>query len=66
MTNLKQKRQSLGLLQMYVAKQVGISPQLLTRYESGETKPNLENAIKIALFFKCETIEELKELFEIK
>ena len=66
MTNLKQKRQSLGLLQMYVAKRVGISPPLLTRYESGKTKPSLSTAIEIAELYGVTTTAEMKELFEIK
>ena len=65
MTNLKQKRQSLGLLQMYVAKQINISPPLLTRYESGETKPSLATAIRLAELYGVTTISEMKELFEI-
>ena len=63
---LRQLRTSKGLQQKFVAEACGINVNQLVRYEAGESKPCLRHAIKIAEFYGVKTVEELKNLFEIK
>ena len=65
MTALRQLRISRGIKQRYVAESCGINNNQLVRYEVGENKPCLSHAIRIAEFYKLETVAELKKLFEI-
>ncbi len=65
MTALRQLRTSKGLQQKFVAEACGINVNQLVRYETKKNKPCLAHAIKIAEFYRIETLSELKKLFEI-
>ena len=65
MTALRQLRISRGLQQKHVSESCDINNNQLVRYEAGSNKPSLKHAIKIAEFYKVETIEELKKLFSL-
>ena len=65
MTALKQLRTSKGLQQKHLAETCEINYNQIRRYEAGENKPSLSHAIKIAEFYRIETVAELKKLFEI-
>jgi transcriptional regulator with XRE-family HTH domain len=65
MTTLRQLRISRGLQQKFISESCGINNNQLVRYESGENKPCLSHAIKIAEFYGIKTVAELKKLFEI-
>ena len=45
---IREIRQSRGIQQTFIAKQVGISQQLLSRYEQSKAFPRIDRAIKIA------------------
>ena len=49
--NLKNLRKEKGLSFRKLAKQVGISHNILAVYERNESTPSLENALKICKFF---------------
>ncbi len=65
MTTLRQLRISRGLQQKFISESCGINNNQLARYEAGENKPCLSHAIRIAEFYRIETVAELKKLFEI-
>ena len=65
MTALKQLRIDKRYQQKHLAETCGINYNQIRRYEAGENKPCLSHAIKIAEFYKVETVAELKKLFEI-
>ena len=65
MTALRQLRINKGLQQKHIAESCEINNNQIRRYEAGENKPCLSHAIKIAEFYKVETVAELKKLFEI-
>lgn len=65
MTALKQLRISKGIKQRYVAETCEINNNQIRRYEAGENLPSLSHAVKIAEFYRIETVAELKKLFEI-
>lgn len=50
---IKARRKELKLTQADVAKAVGIARVSYTQYELGETNPNGENLLKLALALKC-------------
>ena len=47
-----------GLKKSYIARKVGISPGLLSKYLSGERKPKLDTAKKLADILEC-SIEDI-------
>lgn len=49
---LKQLREKTGLNQSQLAKKIGISEQLISKYERGERNPKIENLEALANFFK--------------
>ena len=65
MTALKQLRIDNRYHQKHIADSCKINYNQVRRYEAGENKPCLSHAIKIAEFYKVETVAELKKLFEI-
>jgi len=65
MTALRQLRISRGLQQKFISESCEINNNQIRRYEAGENKPSLSHAIKIAEFYRIETVAELKKLFEI-
>ena len=55
---LKKLRLTKGLTQEEVATQLGISPQSISKWERGDTYPDISVLPEIALFFKV-TVDDL-------
>ena len=55
MTNLKKLRESRNLTQIKLSVEVSVSQELISAYELGKNKPNVENLIKLADYFNCST-----------
>lgn len=62
-SKLKSKRILAGLTQSEVAEQINISQKTISKYETKNRIPNIDNLIKLAEFFKC-NISELIDLEE--
>lgn len=58
MINLKKHRESRGLSQAAVARELGISRQTYNNYELGKRQADYEMLLKLAEFF-CTTVEQL-------
>src|SRR5690606_35436184 len=54
-SKIKQLRERNGIQQKDFAKKIGVSNVVLSRYESGERKPDYDTLIKIADFFEVTT-----------
>ena len=52
---LKQIRKELGLSQHYVAKETGIHQSKISRYESGEREPTMDDIGRLADFYDVST-----------
>lgn len=66
---LKELRIKYKLSQRQVAKMMGLSPSLISAYESGERTPNLENISAFSDLYKCSVdflLGKQKEVFIIK
>lgn len=57
-SNISNKRKSLKLSQEYVAEQVGVSRQAVSKWETHQSEPSTANLIKLAGLFDC----DIKEL----
>ena len=55
---LKELRKSKNITQLDVATVIGVSPQVLSRYERGEREPDYKTLCKLADFFGV-TVDEL-------
>ena len=58
MIKLEKIIEDKGLKKSYVARKIGISPGLLSKYLSGERKPKLDTAKKLADILEC-SIEDI-------
>lgn len=58
---VKEYRLKKGLTQVEMANLIGISQPALSCYESGETKPDIVYAIKLAALFGISIEELMKE-----
>lgn len=54
-TKLKELRMSHNLSQADVAKKLGISPSIISGYETSERTPSTENLLALAYLYKCST-----------
>ena len=52
---LKELRQKHGLSQKDVANKLGISPSVVSGYETGERTPSTENLLALSYLYKCST-----------
>lgn len=50
---LKELRRRSGLSQREVARQLGVSPSIISSYETGERTPSVENLLALAFLYKC-------------
>lgn len=50
---LKQLRSEKGLSQRAVAKQLGVSPSIISGYETGERTPSAEALLALAQLYRC-------------
>ena len=53
--NLKNARNKMGMSQEFVAEQLGISRQAVTKWELGQTKPNAKNLRALAELYQIST-----------
>lgn len=54
-TKLKELRISQNLSQADVAKKLGISPSIVSSYETAERTPSTENLLALSYLYKCST-----------
>lgn len=52
---LRQLRQQYNLSQKDVANQIGISPSIVSGYETGERTPSTEILLSLSYLYKCST-----------
>ena len=52
---LKKLRLTYNLSQKDVAKQLGISPSVVSSYETGERTPSTEILLSLSYLYKCST-----------
>lgn len=55
MKNLKKLREEKNMTQTRLSIEIEVSQEIISHYEIGESKPNIDNLIKIADFFNCST-----------
>ena len=55
MSNLKKIREKNNLTQVRLSIEVEVSQELISQYELGKSKPNIDNLLKLANFFNCST-----------
>lgn len=52
---LKDLRVKLGYSQRAVAKQLNVSPAIISGYETGERTPSTENLLALSYLYRCST-----------
>ena len=52
---LKELRTNLGFSQRAVAKHLGVSPSIISSYETGERTPSTENLLSLSYLYHCST-----------
>lgn len=55
MDNLRKLREKKSMTQTRLSVEIEVSQEIISHYEIGESKPNIDNLIKIADFFHCST-----------
>lgn len=55
MENLKKIREIKKLTQLQLAVQIGVSQEIINKYEKGIAKPSVKNLEKLADYFNCST-----------
>ena len=55
MTNLKEIREKKNITQTKLSTEMELSQEVISHYEIGQSKPNIENLIKLADYFNCST-----------
>ncbi len=60
---LRQKRERIGYTQSFVAQQLHISRQGVSKWENGKARPTYEMLHKIFCLYQC-TEKEIKLLFD--
>jgi len=53
MIRIKELRESKGLSQAGLAKELGLSPNTICQYERGTREPDIQTIIKICKYFDC-------------
>lgn len=64
MTAMRKYRTLLGLTQTDIAKQLGISPNAISMWETGERKPDIIMLKKLTSILHC-TADQLLEPIEV-
>lgn len=64
MTAMRKYRTLLGLTQMDIAKQLGVSPNAISMWETGERKPDIIMLKKLTSILHC-TADQLLEPIEV-
>ena len=65
-SNIRNKRKSLKLSQEYVAEQLQVSRQAVSKWEMGKSEPSTNNLIKLAELFSCDVSELLPSDKDVK
>ncbi|PIC57630.1 hypothetical protein CSV80_08585 [Sporosarcina sp. P12(2017)] len=60
-SNISNKRKNLKLSQEYVAEQLGVSRQAVSKWETNQSEPSMDNLIKLGHLFDSD-IKELTSL----
>lgn len=55
--NIKNKRQELKLSQEYVADQLGVSRQAVSKWETGQSEPTASNLMELVTLFEISLSE---------
>lgn len=55
MENLKEIREKKNITQTKLSVELEVSQELISHYETGKSKPNIETLIKLADYFNCST-----------
>lgn len=55
MDNLRKLREKKNMTQTRLSVEIEVSQEIISHYEIGESKPNIDNLLKIADFFHCST-----------
>ena len=55
MENLKKLREKRNITQTKLSVEIEVSQEIISHYEIGQSKPNIDNLLKIADFFNCST-----------
>lgn len=58
--NIREKRKELKFSQEYIAEQLGVSRQAVSKWETGQTEPTAKNLVELARLFEI-TVSELVE-----
>ena len=58
--NIKSRREELKLSQEYIAEQLGVSRQAISKWETGQSEPTASNLIQLAEILEL----NLSELFD--
>lgn len=64
--NIKKKRKSLDLSQEYVATQLKVSRQAVSKWETGQSEPSTRNLLRLAEVFSCDVKEILSAEKSVK
>ena len=55
MDNLRQIREKRKITQTKLSVDIEVSQELISHYETGKSRPNIETLIKLAEYFNCST-----------
>ncbi len=55
MENLRRIREKKNITQTRLSVDIEVSQELISHYETGKSKPNIETLIKLAEYFNCST-----------
>lgn len=53
MVNIRAYREAASMTQAELGRRVGVTPQAVTRWETGAAKPTLDNLFAMAAIFDC-------------
>lgn len=55
MNHLKELREKKHITQTKLSTEIEVSQELISHFEIGQSKPNIDNLIKLADYFNCST-----------
>lgn len=55
MENLKKIREKRKITQVKLSTEIEVSQELISQYEIGKSKPNVDNLLKLSDYFNCST-----------
>lgn len=66
LTQLKRCREDAGLSQQFVADQLHVSRQSISKWENGRSQPNIDNLIRLSSIYEVSIDDLLKENQQLK